>query len=169
MTMQCTTIYDSPIGQLTIEGEDNQLVGIWYEHQLTEATQETTTTINMPVLDDTKRWLDLYFAYKIPTFTPSICFKGTAFRQQVWGELLKIGYGETTTYGRIAKEIATQNHIARMSAQAVGGAVGHNPISIIVPCHRVIGADGTLTGYAGGIERKQILLEIERKTYNLTL
>ena len=116
---------------------------------------------NLPVFDDTRRWLDIYFEGKEPDFTPKLCPEGTEFRQQVWQELLNIPYGKTTTYGTLSKQIAIQLNKQKMSAQAIGGAVGHNPISIIIPCHRVVGANGTMTGYAGGIWRKEYLLKLE--------
>ena len=116
---------------------------------------------NLAVFDQTKRWLDLYFSGREPGFTPALNPAGSAFRRAVWEILLKIPYGKTTTYGQIAREIAAARGLAKMSAQAVGGAVGHNEISIIIPCHRVIGAHGNLTGYAGGIDRKIKLLKLE--------
>ena len=116
---------------------------------------------NMAVFDQTRRWLDLYFSGREPGFTPALNPSGSAFRRAVWEILLKIPYGKTTTYGQIAREIAAARGLAKMSAQAVGGAVGHNEISIIIPCHRVIGAHGNLTGYAGGIDRKIKLLQLE--------
>ena len=117
---------------------------------------------NLAVFDQTRRWLDLYFSGREPGFTPALNPLGSAFRRAVWEILLKIPYGKTTTYGQIACEIAAARGLAKMSAQAVGGAVGHNEISIIIPCHRVIGAHGNLTGYAGGIDRKIKLLQLER-------
>ena len=116
---------------------------------------------NLAVFDQTRRWLDLYFSGREPGFTPALNPAGSAFRLAVWEILLKIPYGKTTTYGQIACEIAAARGLAKMSAQAVGGAVGHNEISIIIPCHRVIGAHGNLTGYAGGIDRKIKLLQLE--------
>ena len=116
---------------------------------------------NLAVFDQTKRWLDLYFSGREPGFTPALNPAGSAFRRAVWEILLKIPYGKTATYGQIAREIAAARGLAKMSAQAVGGAVGHNEISIIIPCHRVIGAHGNLTGYAGGIDRKIKLLQLE--------
>lgn len=115
----------------------------------------------LPVFQTTKRWLDLYFRGEIPDFTPNLRLEGTHFRKAVWEILLSIPYGQTMTYGEIAGKIAEQKGLPRMSAQAVGIAVGHNPISIIVPCHRVVGSDGSLTGYAGGVEKKAALLAIE--------
>ena len=115
---------------------------------------------NLAVFDQTKRWLDLYFSGREPGFTPALNPAGSAFRRAVWEILLKIPYGKTTTYGQIAREIAAARGLAKMSAQAVGGAVGHNEISIIIPCHRVVGTHGSLTGYAG-IDRKIKLLKLE--------
>lgn len=114
---------------------------------------------NLAVFDQTRRWLDLYFSGREPGFTPALNPVGSAFRRAVWEILLKIPYGQTTTYGQIAREIAAARGLAKMSAQAVGGAVGHNGISIIIPCHRVVGTHGSLTGYAGGIDRKIKLLQ----------
>ena len=116
----------------------------------------------LPVFNDTRRWLDMYFAGQIPDFLPRLSPQGTAFRQSVWDMLLAIPYGQTTSYGELAKEIASRRQTEKMSAQAVGGAVGHNPIAIIIPCHRVIGKDGSLTGYGGGLWRKEWLLQLER-------
>ncbi|WP_297918328.1 methylated-DNA--[protein]-cysteine S-methyltransferase [uncultured Campylobacter sp.] len=114
---------------------------------------------NLAVFDQTRRWLDLYFSGREPGFTPALNPLGSAFRRAVWEILLKIPYGNTTTYGQIAREIAAARGLAKMSAQAVGGVVGHNEISIIIPCHRVVGTCGSLTGYAGGIDRKIKLLQ----------
>ena len=116
---------------------------------------------DLPVFNETMRWLDTYFSGKSPDFTPPLHMIGTPFQTNVWNILLTIPYGKTTTYGEIAKQIAVKMGLPRMSAQAVGGAVGHNRISIIVPCHRVLGVHGELTGYAGGIDKKRYLLNIE--------
>ena len=110
------------------------------------------------MLSGTKRWLDLYFGGTVPDFTPPLEMRGSAFRRAVWEILLSIPYGRTVTYGEIAGRIAGRNG----AAQAVGGAVSHNPVSLIIPCHRVIGADGSLTGYAGGTDRKSCLLRMEQ-------
>lgn len=117
--------------------------------------QETVGSQDLPVFQETRRWLDLYFSGKKPEFTPPLKPQGTPFQQKVWHELLTIPYGETTTYGAIARRIDCR------SAQAIGQAVHNNPIAIIIPCHRVIGADGSLTGYASGLEVKQQLLQLE--------
>ena len=113
------------------------------------------------ILGDTKKWLDLYYSGEEPDFTPTLKFRGTEFRREVWKILLEIPYGETLTYKDIANKLMASGKYERMSSQAVGGAVGHNPISIIIPCHRVVGTSGSLTGYAGGLARKVRLLELE--------
>ncbi|MCL2865027.1 MAG: methylated-DNA--[protein]-cysteine S-methyltransferase [Lachnospiraceae bacterium] len=115
----------------------------------------------LPLFDEVKHWLDLYFSGKNPDFFPPIKAEGSAFRQLIWGELLKIPFGEVTTYGDIGSKLAEQGKAKKGSAQAIGGAVGHNPISIIIPCHRVVGADDSLTGYAGGLDKKKYLLKLE--------
>ena len=111
--------------------------------------------------DETKKWLDIYFSREEPKFTPKLNIKGSEFRKDVWKILLEIPYGKTLTYKAIAEKLVMSEKYKKMSAQAVGGAVGHNPISIIIPCHRVVGASGSLTGYAGGLDRKVKLLELE--------
>ena len=111
--------------------------------------------------DETKKWLDIYFSREEPKFTPKLNIRGSEFRKDVWKILLEIPYGKTLTYKAIAEKLVMSGKYERMSAQAVGGAVGHNPISIIIPCHRVVGASGSLTGYAGGLDRKVKLLELE--------
>lgn len=113
------------------------------------------------ILRDTKKWLDLYFSGEEPDFTPKLKLEGTEFRREVWKILLEIPYGETLSYKDIAEKLMASGKYERMSSQAVGGAVGHNPISIIIPCHRVVGTSGSLTGYAGGLARKVKLLELE--------
>jgi methylated-DNA--[protein]-cysteine S-methyltransferase len=164
--MQHIQTYESPLGELTFVSDGTALLGVWYEKQepLEHLLQSPYETCNLPIFDETRRWFDLYFDGREPDFTPPLCLVGTDFRQQVWNDLLLIPYGETTTYGVLAQQMAYRLDKSRMSAQAIGGAVGHNPISIIVPCHRVVGADGTLTGYAGGIWRKEYLLKLEAKS-----
>ena len=147
--------YSSPMGILHLESDGKALTGLWFTDQ--SSTQED----KLPIFDETIRWLDIYFSGKDPGFTPKLAPEGTAFRKAVWDILLTIPYGKTMSYGQIAKQIAEEKGIARMSAQAVGGAVGHNPIAIIIPCHRVIGSDGSLTGYGGGLDLKISLLELE--------
>ena len=123
----------------------------------------------LPVFEETIRWLDIYFSGQKPDFLPKLHLIGTDFQREVWDILLEIPYGQTVTYGEIARKIADKRGLKTMSAQAVGGAVGHNRISVIVPCHRVIGSDGSLTGYAGGIERKIRLLDIEQPDFIRTI
>jgi methylated-DNA-[protein]-cysteine S-methyltransferase len=138
-------------------------VGLWFNGQkyFPTATDTWQHKPDHPVLANLCAWLDSYFAGEPQPFTGKLAPAGSAFRQEVWQELLRIPYGATTTYGAIAKELANRRGLGRFSAQAVGGAVGHNPISIVIPCHRVVGSNGSLTGYAGGLEKKQILLALE--------
>lgn len=161
--MQYTTTCQSPLGELLLAADEKGLTGIWFDggKYFAEGLDAEHEKGQLPVLETAKNWLDIYFAGREPDFTPPLHMIGSPFRLSVWKHLLEIPYGETTTYGEIAKRIAREMGIERMSAQAVGGAVGHNPVSIIVPCHRVIGADGSLTGYAGGLEKKVRLLTLE--------
>lgn len=160
------TYYKSPIGNLMLLSDGDNLVGLYIENQkyyLNGIKQELTSKDNLQVFENTKKWLDRYFAKENPSIKEiPLAPIGGEFRQKVWKILCEIPYGKTTTYGEIAKRIAKEMDKEKMSAQAVGNAVGHNPISIIIPCHRVVGKDGSLTGYAGGIEKKRILLELER-------
>jgi methylated-DNA-[protein]-cysteine S-methyltransferase len=151
------------MGTITAVAHDDALVGLWFNGQkyFPAATDTWQHEPDHPVLVDLCAWLDSYFAGELKAFTGKLAPAGSAFRQEVWQELLRIPYGATTTYGAIAKELAKRRGIGRFSAQAVGGAVGHNPISIVIPCHRVMGSDGSLTGYAGGLEKKQALLTLE--------
>ena len=161
--MQYTSTYLSPLGK-TLGAREDVLVGAWFEGQkyYARCLGSEHEEREEPVLKDAKRWLDIYFSGRDPGFTPPLHMIGTPFQISVWNLLQKIPYGTTTTFGAVASEIAAERGIARMSAQAVGGAVGHNKISIIIPCHRVVGTNGSLTGYAGGIHKKEQLLELER-------
>ena len=159
--MQYSSRYASPLGEILLAADEIGLTGLWFTGQK-YYPKEIFTAQETPILTEAKRWLDIYFSGKEPDFTPPLHPIGSAFRQAVWEILLQIPYGKTTTYGEIAKEIAKQKGLEKMSAQAVGGAVGHNDISIMIPCHRVVGTNGSLTGYAGGIEKKVCLLELER-------
>lgn len=162
--MQYINYYNSPLGKITFASNGKELTGLWFEGQKYFASTLTKEyeQKNLPVFEQTARWLDIYFSGKIPDFTPDLFLSSTSFRNEVWKILLTIPYGSVMTYGEIAKEMAKNRGEKKMSAQAVGGAVGHNPISIIVPCHRVIGTDGSLTGYAGGIDIKEKLLKLEK-------
>ena len=162
--MTFTQHYDSPLGIALLAADEIGLTGLWFEgqnyfsgHLPAEHMEQET-----PILAETKRWLDIYFTGQEPDFLPPLHPIGSAFRQSVWEILLQIPYGKTTTYGEIARQLSEKMGLSRMSAQAVGGAVGHNEISIIIPCHRVVGTNGSLTGYAGGIDKKRKLLELEQ-------
>lgn len=159
-----TTYYDSPVGKILLASKDEKLIGVWIEGQnyyFNDVNEETLEKEN-EILLKTKEWLDDYFSGKNPDINKiDLNPIGTSFRKEVWNILCEIPYGKTVTYGEIADRIAKRRNIKRMSAQAVGGAVGHNPISIIIPCHRVVGSDGNLTGFDGGIDKKVKLLEIE--------
>lgn len=153
--------YISPLGEMRIECNETALTGCWFSGQKYERDTVGTESPDHPILLEAKNWLKSYYQGKIDTFSFDIQPEGSPFRQEVWKVLQKIPYGSTMTYSEIANMICKQSGRGRMSAQAVGGAVGHNPISIFIPCHRVIGRNGELTGYAGGIERKKALLELE--------
>jgi methylated-DNA-[protein]-cysteine S-methyltransferase len=163
--MYVKTFYQSPVGEIMLAGSGENLIGLWIKGQkyYGDGLPETVTEMaDTPVFIKTKDWLDRYFAGMKPSVSDlSLAPFGSAFRQEVWRILRTIPYGEVFTYGGIAKMAAEKTGRMRMSAQAVGGAVGHNPISIIIPCHRVVGATGNLTGYAGGIGTKIRLLELE--------
>lgn len=155
--------YNSPLGGILLAADEIGLTGLWFDGQKYFARDLPAEHVeqNTPVLSEAKRWLDIYFTGREPDFTPPLHPIGSVFRQSVWEILLQIPYGQTTTYGEIARQLAAKLGLPRMSAQAVGGAVGHNEVSIIIPCHRVVGTNGSLTGYAGGIDKKVKLLELE--------
>ena len=155
--------YKSPIGNILLASDEEGLTGLWFEGQKYFAN--TLPDEHIPqeteILTETIKWLDMYFSGEEPNFTPPLHPSGSSFRQAVWQLLLQIPYGQTITYGEIARRMAEVKKVPRMSAQAVGGAVGHNEISIIIPCHRVVGTNGSLTGYGGGIDKKISLLNLE--------
>ena len=161
--MISTCTYQSTLGNILLSADEIGLTGLWFEGQkyFANTLPDQHISQNNPILAATRRWLDIYFAGKEPDFTPPLHPTGSAFRQAVWQILLQIPYGQTTTYGAIARQIAKLQNVSRMSAQAVGGAVGHNEIAIIIPCHRVVGTNGSLTGYAGGLDKKIALLKLE--------
>ncbi len=156
--------YRSPLGSIILAGDGEALTGLWFDGQkyVPRSIISESTEAEVPDFTQTVKWLDIYFSGIAPDFTLPIRLNTTPFRRAVYEILLTIQFGQTMTYGGIADIIAEQKGIARMSAQAVGGAVGHNPIAIIIPCHRVLGADGSLTGYAGGPDRKAALLRLEQ-------
>lgn len=161
--MQYTNYYCSPIGKMLLAAHGTNLTGLWFEggkyyDAVLDSEHEEK---ELPVFETVKKWLDIYFTGKNPDFTPPVHLQGSPFRILVWNILKEIPYGQTITYKDIANRVAAEKGLPRMSAQAVGGAVAHNPVSIIIPCHRVIGSDGSLTGYAGGIDKKVKLLQYE--------
>lgn len=163
--MAYKTGYQSKIGPLTLASDGDGLIGLWMEGQKYfggTVPEELVEKADLPVFDATRNWLDNYFAGKRPPVSDlPLAPRGSEFRKTIWELLCEIPYGQYATYGEIAKKLAAKSGKKSMSSQAVGGAVGHNPISIIIPCHRVVGANGSLTGYAGGIAKKIQLLELE--------
>lgn len=158
-----TSTYSSPLGGITLASNGTELAGLWFDGQkyFADNLPKDCTEKNLSVFEQTKKWLGIYFSGKAPDFTPPLAMDGiTPFRRRVWEIMLAIPFGQTSTYGKIANQIAEETG-KKVSAQAVGGAVAHNSISLIIPCHRVVGTDGSLTGYAGGIERKIALLRLE--------
>lgn len=165
--------YDSPLGGITLSSDGKALIGLWFDGQKhfgsTLGTRACLDALQTETLSSKRtrasafpgvcRWLDLYFSGREPDNIPPLSLKGTPFQQRVWEALLTIPYGQTVTYGELARRLGCR------SAQAVGGAVGRNPIAIIVPCHRIVGTNGSLTGYAGGLDRKRALLQLEQKNY----
>ena len=157
--------YGSPLGGITLTSDGVALTGLWFDRQrhFPDALASVHEEKPLAVFDETRRWLDVYFSGRDPGFAPPLNLNrnATPFRKAVWEILLTITFGKTMTYGEIARILAARNGMKKISAQAVGGAVGHNPVSLIVPCHRVVGAGGSLTGYGGGLERKRYLLYLE--------
>lgn len=156
--MDYTAQYQSPLGGIMMASDGKALIGIWFEGQKyfgDVLATEHEASPDLPIFAEVRRWLDCYFIGKDPGFMPPIKLRGSDFRKRVWQVLLTIPYGQTITYAAIACKVGCK------SAQAIGGAVGHNPLSLIIPCHRVIGSNGSLTGYAGGIDRKLRLLQME--------
>ena len=159
--MDYTFHYPSPLGGITLASDGEALTGLWFDGQkyFADTLDAEYAEKALPIFDEAARWLDLYFGGTVPDFAPMLNPRGSAFRRMVWNVLLSIPYGHTITYGEIAQRLGCR------SAQAIGGAVGHNPISLIIPCHRVLGADGSLTGYAGGMDKKRRLLELEQAAF----
>lgn len=162
-----TLKYSAPPGDIVVACDGRALTGLWFEGQkyfgdtLPEHYEEKEAG-ELSVLSEAKRWLDIYFSGRDPGFTPQLALdQMTEFRRQVCEIMLDIPFGETMTYGQIAERVAQMRGLSSMSSQAVGGAVGHNPVSLIIPCHRVVGTNGSLTGYAGGLDKKIALLRLE--------
>ena len=162
--MEKTAVYLSPLGKILLAAEEEQITGLWFWGQkyFPQRLEGEAPAQGCAVLEQAKRWLCRYFAGERPEPFQQLLLRGTPFQREVWQLLRQIPYGETVTYGELSKVLAGRRGVPRFSAQAVGGAVGRNPISLLVPCHRVVGAGGSLTGYAGGLERKRRLLELER-------
>ena len=154
----------SPLGEVRLRSDGESLIGLWFVGQVNDAKEISDLEIknDLPIFGQVESWLESYFSGKQTSITIPLQPKGTSFQQRVWQILQEIPYGETMTYGEIAQRIAKEKGVATYSAQAVGQAVGKNPISILIPCHRVLGKNGTLTGYAGGVHRKEQLLKLER-------
>lgn len=168
--MQYISHYQSPLGSILLAANHNRLIGLWFDGQkyFAYCLDKTHKEKEIPLFQSVKRWLDMYFSGREPDFSIPLHFTGTAFQHEVWQNLCAIPYGKMITYGQIAEQIALKRGLPRPSAQAVGNAVGHNNISILVPCHRVIGKNGSLTGYAGGMDKKLKLLSLEKAdTQNL--
>ena len=162
--MDFTHRFNSPLGGITLASDGEALTGLWFDGQkyFAASLEKEHEERMLPVFELADKWLDLYFSGSEPGFLPPLLMRATEFRKTVWEILLSIPYGKTMTYGEIADRIAAGRGLSRMSAQAVGGAVAHNAISLMIPCHRVVGTDGSLTGYAGGLEKKIWLLELEK-------
>ena len=158
-----TSVYSSELGDILLAADEIGLTGLWFFGQsyFADTLPAEQVAQETPILAQAREWLDEYFSGKEPDFTPTLHPMGSPFRQAVWKLLLQIPYGQTTTYGEIARQLEKLQNRPHMSAQAVGGAVGHNEVSIIIPCHRVVGTNGSLTGYAGGIDKKVELLTLE--------
>ena len=161
--MNYVTHYESPIGGITIASDGDAVIGLWFDGQkyFADTLSSEHEEADLPVFDQVRQWLDIYFSGRDPGFTPPLKMLTSPFRKRVWEIMLEIPFGKTMTYGEIAARIAEEKGLNSMSAQAAGGAVGHNAISLIIPCHRVVGSSGSLTGYAGGIDKKAWLLQME--------
>lgn len=161
--MQTRSFYSSPLGRIILTAQNNALTGLYFDGQkYLPDTSALLENNQLPIFLQTAQWLDIYFQGKNPCFTPPLLMIGSDFRQSVWQMLMKVPFGKTISYKEIAQKIARQQNRLTISPQAVGNAVGHNPISLIIPCHRVIGSNGHLTGYAGGIDKKISLLKLEK-------
>ncbi len=162
--MKYISYYNSPLGRIMLASDGEAVTGAWFEGEpeFEPDRNKNGTLKEIPVFKEARTWLDMYFSGKDPGKIPLLCTEGTEFQKRVWAVLFQIPYGKTMTYGAIAKEIMKETGQKKMSAQAVGGAVGRNPVSLFCPCHRVVGAGGKLTGYAGGVDKKQALLALEK-------
>ena len=157
-------IIQAPLGEIRLRSDGKSLTGLWFVGQVNDAKDNSDIEIkdDLPIFGQVETWLESYFSGELTPIKIPLQPKGTVFQEEIWKILQEIPYGETMTYGEIAQRIAKERCVATYSAQAVGQAVGKNPISILIPCHRVLGKNGALTGYAGGVHRKEQLLRIER-------
>ncbi len=155
--------YQSPLGGVTMASDGETLTGLWFDGQkyFAAGLEDVLEEKRLPVFEETLHWLDVYFSGRSPGFLPALNPRGTAFQKAVWGVLASIPYGSTTTYGQIARQLKEKIKRPGILARAVGSAVSRNPVSLLIPCHRVIGADGRLHGYAGGTDKKLWLLKME--------
>ncbi|MHB9291292.1 putative methylated-DNA-[protein]-cysteine S-methyltransferase [Hollandina sp. SP2] len=155
---------ESPVGILTVSSDGKNISGLWIEGQkyFAKTVGKDVLEQDLPLFEDVQQWLSIYFSGKEPDFIPPLMPQGSPFQKSIWNILCKIPYGQTTSYGAIAKQLELENKGKHTSPRAVGSAVGHNPVSILIPCHRVIGKNGDLTGYAGGINIKLKLLQLEK-------
>ena len=169
--MKYLSQYKSPLGNIVLTANEDSLTGLWFEENsfYKKPLDNNFIEKDLPIFDETKKWLDIYFSGRNPDFTPALDLSGTKFQVEVWNLLRTINYGETTTYGKIAKQISEAKNIPGMSAQAVGQAIRHNKILIIIPCHRVVGTNGKLTGYTGRLDRKFKLLESEQASHKFNI
>jgi methylated-DNA-[protein]-cysteine S-methyltransferase len=156
---------ESPVGILTVSSDGQNVSGLWIEGQkyFAKTLEEDITEQDLPVFRDVRKWIDIYFSGREPDFMPPLMPRGSPFQKMIWNELCRIPYGQTTSYGKLAKQFELENKGNHTSARAVGGAVSRNPVSILIPCHRVLGGNGNLTGYAGGIDIKIKLLQFESR------
>lgn len=168
---QYISYYTSAVGKILLAANGTQLTGLWWVGQkyFAQNLLAEHTEVSLPIFEEVKAWLDCYFSGHNPDFMPALQLSGTPFRLAVWNILQQIPYGQTVSYKEIATELALRQQLQCMSAQAVGGAVGHNPISIMVPCHRVVGSNGSMTGYAGGLNIKKELLRLENANMGLNV
>lgn len=162
--MQYLNNYSSPLGSITLASNGTEITGLWFDGQkyFASTLNSQPEKRDLPIFEEAKAWLELYFKGQEPDFKPALHLEGTPFRMAVWHILTQIPYGEVVTYKDIAQQIARKSGKENMSSQAIGGAVSHNPVSILIPCHRVIGTNGSLTGYAGGLSKKIELLTLEQ-------
>lgn len=163
--MYCVRTIDSPVGELTLASKDGKLCGLWLAGQKYFMAKLDGSAVESrsdePIFTAVAEWLAVYFSGENPGPIPPVILEGTSFQNRVWTLLGAIPYGATVTYGQLGAMLVQETGGGKMSSRAVGAAVGHNPISILLPCHRVVGASGSLTGYAGGLQRKLFLLELE--------